>query len=182
MRRPLLLVFILMLTACHHRRTPARALPPAPPPTVTPVVLPDEPVPVAVQPTPVLVPEPAPPAPEPSPLDQADMAFNAGSYVDAARIYETVLHGTKPVENKDALLFHLALSYALPQNPNADWNKIAGLLKQVVDQYPHSIYKPEANLILNLLTDSQKRDQRIKQLTNDLDKLKQIDADRRKRP
>jgi len=49
--------------------------------------------------------------------------------------------------------------------------------------------KLQANLILSLraeidqvAADSKQRDLRIKQLTTELDRLKKIDADRRKRP
>ncbi len=182
MKRALLITFILVLTGCHQRRTPARALPPAPLPTVTPAIL-TEPVRPPLEPQPLPVPDiPAPPAPEPNATDLADAAFSAGNYSEAARIYESILHRDKAGEQRDGILFRFALSLAVPQNANTDWNRISAILKQLVDQYPRSPLKPSATVILNLLADSQRRDQRIKQLTNELDKLKQIDADKRKRP
>jgi len=63
------------------------------------------------------------------------------------------------------------------------------LLKQLVDEYPSGVLKPPAALILSLhsevdqlAAESKTRDQRIRQLSSELDKMKQIDAQRRTRP
>ena len=61
--------------------------------------------------------------------------------------------------------------------------------QQLIEEFPNSSLKPQANLILSLhsevdqvTADNKLRDQRIKQLTTELDRLKKIDADRRRRP
>ena len=73
--------------------------------------------------------------------------------------------------------------------PGSDWPRAIATLKQLVEEYPDSVFKSQANLILSLraeldqvAADSKQRDLRIRQLTTELDRLKKIDADRRKRP
>jgi len=180
------LVLALILAGC-HRRTPIAALPPAvsppvsaPSPEIAPPdsdrvpALPLTPVPPS---TPAPRPVPAPPAP--SPLERADDAFSAGNYAEAAREYDNYLQHQTSGPRRDEALFRLALALALPPNTNPDWNRITLLLKQLIDQYPQSGLKPAATVILSLATDSQRR---IRQLSTELEKLKQIDAERRKRP
>lgn len=131
---------------------------------------------------------PPPPAPAVSALDQADRAFTSGSYDEAARAYENYLRLTPSGAQRDQALFHLGLTHAL-RPVSADWQHAAAAFKQLIDEYPNSPFKPPANLILSLhseldqvAADSKQRDQRIKQLTTELDRLKKIDADRRRRP
>jgi TolA-binding protein len=172
-----LIVFLVaVLSAACHRRVPVTALPPPP-----------APAPVADR-----VPAPAAalaPVTNASPLDQANRAFVSGSYDEAARGYENYLRSTPSGGQRDEALFHLALIYALRPAPSTDWQRAAMMFKQLVDEYPNSPLKSPANLILSLRTeldqvsaDAKLRDQRIKQLTTELDRLKKIDADRRKRP
>jgi len=177
---------ILMAFGC-HRKKPTTALPPPPRPPVAsaPVTIPpDNPRPL---PAPSLPPTPAPaPAtvspPVVNPLEQADNAFNAGSYVEAARGYEAYLQRYLNGDRRDQALFRLALTMVVSTNPVPDWTKMTALLKQLVDQYPQSPLKGAAMAILSLATDTQKRELRIKQLNTELERLKQIDADRKKRP
>ena len=152
----------LVATGCHKRPTVV-ALPPAPPPA------------------------PAAPAAPVSPLYQADRAFAAGNYDEAGRGYEGYLRASPAGEQRDQALFHLGLTYVLRPAPS-DWQRAATVFKQLIDEYPNSPLKPQANLILSLhsevdqaTADNKLRDQRIKQLTTELDRLKKIDADRRRR-
>jgi hypothetical protein len=157
-------LLLVCLTAC-AKRSPSVALPPAPPPPVT-------------RPAPVF------------PLEQADAAFNSGNYEEAARGYESFLRApSSDASNgpRDQALFRLGLTFVM--RPVPDWQRAASLFKQVADDYPNSPLKPAASLILSLRSevdkvaaDAQQRDQRIRQLTSELDRLKKIDADRRKRP
>jgi Tetratricopeptide repeat len=168
-----LLLSALLAAAGCHKRTTVVASPPPPPP------------PAAPAPTPA----PPPPAVTVSPLDQADRAFASGNYDEAARGYENYLRATTSGGVRDDALFHLALTYALRPAPGTDWPRAIATLKQLVEEYPDSAFKSQANLILSLraeldqvAADSKQRDLRIKQLTTELDRLKKIDADRRKRP
>lgn len=153
---------VLCLTAC-AKRSRTVALPP-PPPAV------------------------AVPAPVASALEQADSAFGDGRYEEAARGYEKHLIEPSSGE-RDHALFRLGLALVLRTSPAPDWPRATNLLKQLVDEHSGSPLKPAAILILSLraeldkvAADSQQRDQRIRQLTSELDRLKKIDADRRKRP
>jgi TolA-binding protein len=168
-----LLLSALLAAAGCHKRSPVVASPPPPPPP----------------PAPAPAPAPPPPAVTVSPLDQADRAFASGNYDEAARGYENYLRATTSGGQRDDALFHLALTYALRPAPGTDWPRAIATLKQFVDEYPDSAFKSQANLILSLraeldqvAADSRQRDLRIKQLTTELDRLKKIDGDRRKRP
>jgi hypothetical protein len=131
---------------------------------------------------------PAPPLPQPNapatpvlnPLGDAEQAFIAGNYAEAARSYDKYLQVQSAGERRPEALFREAVSLALL--PNADWNRINGLLKDVVDHYHDSPFWAPSSLIYTLSADARTRDQKLKQLTTELDKLKQIDAERRKRP
>jgi Tetratricopeptide repeat len=174
-----LLLSTLLAAAGCHKRTTVVASPPSPPPTP----------PAAPAPAPAPPPAPPPPAVVVSPLEQADRAFASGNYDEAARGYENYLQATTSGGQRDDALYHLALTYALRPAPGTDWPRAIATLKQLVEEYPDSALKLQANLILSLraeidqvAADSKQRDLRIKQLTTELDRLKKIDADRRKRP
>ncbi len=163
-----LTLFIILIAAGCNKRVPVAAAPPPP---------------VAVS-----APSSAAAAARtPAPLDEADRAFTAGNYDEAARGYDSYLHQTFSGGLRDQALFRMALAYAL--RPAPDWPRASLLLKQLMDEFPNSSFKPAANLIMSLHSEmdqlvagSQQRDQRIRQLTTELDRLKKIDADRRKRP
>jgi tetratricopeptide (TPR) repeat protein len=132
-----------------------------------------------------------PPAPAPSPatiaFDEAQRAFDAGNYDEACRAFENYLRLNPAGSQRDQALFRLGLAYAL--RTTADWQRASGAFRQIVEGFPASPFKAPANLILTLHSEldqlnasAQQRDQRIKQLTTELDRLKRIDADRRKRP
>jgi hypothetical protein len=166
------------VAGCHKapKHTPVVAVPPAPLPAPTSAPAPSPP------------PPPAPPPPPVSPLEAPDRAFAAGNYDEAARGYENYLRGTSG-GLRDQALFHLALTYALRPAPATDWPHAMATLKQLLEEYPDSTFRAQANLILGLradldqaASDVRQREQRLKQLTTELDRLKRIDADRRKRP
>jgi tetratricopeptide (TPR) repeat protein len=150
---------VLGLSAC-HKRVPVTALPPTPAPA---------------------------PNPAAGALDEADRAFTAGQYEEAGRAYENYLRLAPVSPQRDQALFRMGLAYAL--RATADWQRASSAFRQIVEGFPNSPLKPPASLILSLHTDleqlasnTQQRDLRIKQLTTELDRLKKIDADRRKRP
>src|SRR5215471_17954104 len=83
------LIVLLLITGCHHKRTPLTALPEpmtAPPPVAPPPATVSE-----LPPAPPLPQPNAPATPVLSPLGDADDAFTAGNYSEAARRYEKYL-------------------------------------------------------------------------------------------
>ena len=135
----------------------------------------------------IALPPVTPPNPATLALGEADHAFSAGSYDEAARAYESYLKLDPAGTRRDEALFRLGLAYSL--RPAMDWQRASTAFRQIVEVFPNSPFKPPASLILSLHSEldqvnanAQQRDQRIRQLTTELDRLKKIDADRRKRP
>ena len=156
--RIIVFAFLAILVASCNKHVPVTALPPV-----------AQPNPAAVE------------------LDDADRAFNAGSYDEAARGYESYLKSGTARTRRDEALFRMGLAYAL--RPAADWQRASSAFKQIVEVFPNSPFKPPASLMLSLHSEldqvtanAQQREQRIRQLTTELDRLKRIDADRRKHP
>jgi hypothetical protein len=182
----------LMATVGCHKRSASGS--PPPPPSTIPTVTSPPPI-IASAPTPALVPDraerippPGPGLPPPPSLDPANRAFVDHKYDEAAREYEAYLKASPPGPHGDEALFRLALIFVLRPG-TADWSHATALLKRLGDDYPNSPLKGPAELILSLRTEAEKakdiagqRDQKIKQLTTELERLKTIDADRGKRP
>jgi len=171
----------LLLAAC-HKHVPVAVVLPAPPPAPPP--------PNVRTPPPVVTPLPLP-VPKPPlvpPLQDANRAFIAGNYDEAAHLYEEYLHENPTGDVRDQALFNWAMSLALRVPAATDWTKVTGVLKELVDGYPKSPLKPPAEMILSqhseieqLSGDSKQKDQKIKQLNNALEQYKKADAGR-KRP
>ena len=132
---------------------------------------------------------PASPPPAVIALEEADRAFTASDYDDASRAYENYLRLAPAGNQRDQVLFRLGLAYALRKSPGPDWERARTILRQLVSDYPISPFKPPAELILALHTevgqvnaDAKVREDRIRQLSTELDRLKRIDAERGKRP
>ncbi len=178
--KPLLLAVLLacsLLASACQKRTRASA-----PPTRQPA----RPKPAAPTPERAPIPSSLPvPPPAPSLLEIADRYFEFSDYANAAQAYERYLHdGSGPEQDK--ALYRLALSHAVPQSPVRDLPKAWGLLQQLVSRFPQSPYKPQAEFLLGLQgeidrlhSDISKRDDRIKELSQELEKLKAIDMQRR---
>jgi hypothetical protein len=157
-----------------------------PPPVVQPVIVRVD-APVAVySPIPASLPAVvSPPLPGVLEREQADRAFTVGSYDEAIQGYEKFLMVSPAEDGQGEVLFRLALSYALRSNRDSDWQRARTNLKQLIDEYPNSSLKPPASVILALRSQADElsgnikaREQAIKQLSTELDRLKQIDADR----
>jgi TolA-binding protein len=130
---------------------------------------------------------PLPPSPPPAvrALEQADTSFVAGNYREAAQAYENYLQLSPAGDKRDEALFRLGLMYALPEGPSQDWRRASAFLRRVVDEFPRSPLRAPASLILSLQTevtglaaDSQRREQRIRQLSSEIETLKKIDTGR----
>ncbi len=135
----------------------------------------------------VSFPPPALPPASIAALEQADRDFSAGNYLEAAHEYDNYLRLAPSGGQRDQALFRLGLTYALRATPGPDWLHATAALRQLVQEYPNSPLKPPANLILSLhseldqiATNTKQRDERIRQLTTELDRLKKIDSDRKR--
>lgn len=130
--------------------------------------------------------------PAPSYLEIGDQYFESADYAKAAQAYEVYREKHPDDPHQDVALFRLALSYALPEGPHRDLSRAMKLLSIFVQQFPQSNLRPQAELLLGfqkdidrLHTDISKRDERIRNLSLELEQLKKIDIERRpagKRP
>jgi tetratricopeptide (TPR) repeat protein len=192
MRRIFLLalsLMVLVLWGCHKKSSV-----PVPLPAPVATAPPEESAPPAVSPPVITPPQPVPLEPAPLPksiakvsnLDLGEKHFRAGNYLQAARAYEAYLKSNPKSNNRDLALFHLGLSRALSSGPSQDLRQAEVALKRLVAEFPKSQYKSQAEFILGLQAqieklnmDVQERDERIKRISEELQKLKEIDMQRR---
>jgi hypothetical protein len=150
------------------------------PQAITPTVIPPvKPEPVEPSPAPIAV-------AAPSSLDMGSTSFRAGDYIKAARSFEDYLKTDSKSENRDIALFYLGLSRALSNNANRNMRRAEDALKRLIVEFPTSQYKGPAEFILglqaqieNLQSDLKEKELKIKQLSEELQKLKEIDMQRR---
>lgn len=176
------LCVILVVTGCRKRPEAVAS----PPQVMAPIIVRvDAPVPVHLPiPTslPVYV---SPPFPEAVVHEQADRAFTAGSCDEAIQAYENLLLISPSGDRTDEALFHLGLCFMLRNKGESDSHRATTVLKQLVNDYPGSPLKPPAVVILTLRSQAndltgeiKARGQAMRQLSFELESLKQIDADR----
>ncbi len=187
----MLLVF-LMSWGCRKKApvvvplpAPTETNPPSTPPTTPPEIQPAPhklpPEPISPQPTPLPI-----VVPDPSGLDLGEMNFQLGDYAKAAQFFEDYLKANPNLRDRDKALFHMGLSYALSGNSSKNRLQAEAALKRLITEFPNSQYKSQAEFILMLQaqiealkSDVKKREMRIKQLSEELQKLKEIDMQRR---
>ena len=167
------------------RRCPAAedsAQPPADsaPPAITPDEVPAPSVPEPVEP--VIAPKVAA---VPNSLDLGEAGFRARDYVKAARYFEDYLRTHPKSANRDGVLFRLGLSLAMDSSAK-NMRRAEEVLKRLVTEFPGSPYKGPAEFILGLQSqveslkeDIKEKEARIKLLSEELQKLKEIDLQRR---
>ena len=166
-------LMVLMSGGCHKR---SRAPVPPPPPSTTPAPIPSS------APSPL----PAPVAPAAG-LEAAETNFEKGNYAQAARGFEAYLSTYPKSKNRDRALFHLGMARALGGDSARDLRQAEAAFKRLAAEFPKSPYKNQAEFILGLQAqinrlkaDAKEREERIKRLTEELQKLKEIDM--RQRP
>ncbi|MBN1569996.1 MAG: hypothetical protein JXA73_19280 [Acidobacteria bacterium] len=184
-----LLLMLLVAPGC-SRKASAPVTPPiqsaAKPPSdsapqaVTPSVIPP-PKPVHMESVPV---SKAPVAP--NNLDLGIKSFRAGEFEEAAQYFEDYVGTGANMENRDLALFHLFLARTLMGNSGKNLRKAGDALKRLVNEFPKSQYRNSAELIAglqaqieNMKSDVKEKETRIKQLNDELQKLKEIDLQRR---
>ncbi len=129
-----------------------------------------------------------PSTPDPPPPNYFEMAeeyFETGDYASAVDAYNAYLRDTPSASNHDKALFRLAMSHALPGSPVLDLPQAMELFGRLAGEFPQSPFTPQAEFLLRLQaevdqlrSDLTTRDERIRALTQELERLKQIDMRR----
>jgi len=145
---------------------------------------------------PAKVEPPAKPEPSPAPIsfEPCEASFVARKYTDATKCFDDYLKKNPKSSKRDFVLFRLGVSYALIANsPGGNMLKAEDLmrkseyfLKLLVQDFPASPYRGPADLILSLQSqvkslkaDLAEKETKLKQLGDELQKLKEIDLQRR---
>lgn len=181
----------LWMGACH--KAPVRNVtptPPAPPPVP---VSPPPPVPVPSTwpelPLPLSVLS-APPEPLlPRNYREGETSFQAGKYAEAIRSYEKYLQDDPVTQYRDVAMFKLGIAQTLActsaECRARSLQKSQEQFKRLVTLFPRSPYSTEARFILSLQndlekmrTDAKTQEEKVKKLTDELDRLKKIDLER----
>jgi tetratricopeptide (TPR) repeat protein len=180
---------LLMAWGCRKKS----GVPTPAPPQIT-AAAPANPAPAAVTPSESPLPETAllEPAPlpktvaAPSSLDLGEMDFQKGNYRQAARSLEAFLSANPNSKDRDQALFHLGLSRTLANDSSRDLRQAEAAFRRLIAEFPDSPYRNQVELILGLQaqierlkSDVRERDERIKRLGEELQKLKEIDMQRR---
>ncbi|MCL2877309.1 MAG: hypothetical protein FWF13_00850 [Acidobacteria bacterium] len=116
---------------------------------------------------------------------EAERNFAAGNYRQAAQDFEKFLYIFPKAPERDRALFYLGFSLAL-SGDDRDLFQTEAVLRRLIAEFPKSSYRRQAEWILDLKTrierlqsEVNERDQRIRQLSDELRKLKSIDLERR---
>ncbi|HET9129688.1 MAG TPA: outer membrane protein assembly factor BamD [Terriglobia bacterium] len=134
-----------------------------------------------------LLPAPAPVLPPT--LAEAEAAFTRGDFQRAASAYESYLQSKPQASGMDGILFRFGVSQSL-SNASPRETASTETFKQLIKDYSGSPYAASAKRILDYRetlartqqSDSKAKDDKIRQLTDELDKLKKIDSERRRTP
>jgi TolA-binding protein len=118
--------------------------------------------------------------------DLAEMNFESGKFSEAAHSIEEYLKDNPKPQNLDRALFQLGMSRLLSGDLNREMRRAEPAFKRLIAEFPNSPYKRQAEFILGLQaqieklkTDVQEREERLKRLSEELQKLKEIDMQRR---
>lgn len=180
-------VLLLIASWGCHKKAPAPV--PVPPPVSAP-----KNAPPAITPRVPAAPSAEPLAAEPPPriitapnfFDMAELNFREGKYKQAAQSFEAFLSSTPKSADRDRALFHLGMARALAKDSSRDLRQAEAAFRRLIAEFPQSPYRDPAELILGfqdqiekLRADVRERDERIKRLSDELQKLKEIDMQRR---
>jgi tetratricopeptide (TPR) repeat protein len=114
-------------------------------------------------------------------LNIAEKYFTKGEYEKASAAYLKYLEISPNPPEKDRALFHLAICYAFPDSPVHDLAKAEELLNGLVSD-PDTAHGSDAELLLRLgaqiralRTANSRQTREIEQLSDELERLKEID-------
>ncbi len=175
-------ICLLLLAGACHRKATVR---PTPPPPVANTRIDRNPLPSLPAPRPA-----TPPAPIPTPVplnlfQKGEQYFEKGEYDQATLAFEQYLKDPDP-RNQPTALFHMGMARILSADSAKNMRQAEGDLKSLIAQFPDSPYRAQAEFILSqqsqidrLRNDVKERDEKIRELTDELQKLKEIDMQRR---
>lgn len=182
------LALLLSIGGCRKRAAapippttgPSSAKSETAPPAVTPAVI--RPVrPVPLEPSPL-----SKTITGPNTLAMGEMLFKLGSYAKAVHSFEAFLNDNPKSEERDVALFHLGLSRALLGDTMKEWRQAETAFRMLLSESPKSPYRRQAEYIIGLQGQIDKlrselkdRDERVKKLSEELQRLKEIDLQRR---
>ena len=181
------LALLVLSWGCLFRKSSSVTVPSPPPPTP-----PAEAAPAAVTPRIGLPPAPLESAPIAktitlplSNLELGEMYFQVGNYPQAAKALDASVRDPK-AKDRDRALFLLGFSRALAGDNSRDLRHAEAHWKRLISEFPNSIYKGPAEFLLGLQaqieklrSDAKERDEKIKNLSEELQVLKDIDLQRR---
>jgi TolA-binding protein len=186
------LATLFLASGACHKKSPA-ALPtvaqikPMPSPAIVPLAVtpltsaPPMTVPLNPAPLPKIV---APPMP--NHLNLGENSFQTGKYRQAIQSFESYLSTNPKSGKRDEALFYMGLSRLLAGNSPRDMRLAEVAFKRLIAEFPGNPYTNQAEYILGLRgqierlrTDIKERNDKIKQLSDELQKLKEIDMQRR---
>jgi hypothetical protein len=179
---------VLSLSSACRPRVAVPAASPAPPSIKQKAISPPQAITPAIPaPTAAVKPIVSPiVAAAPNSFDLGEASFRAKNYAMAARSLEDYLKKNPASSSRDMVLFRLGLSLELADNSDANARRAEETLKRLVVEFPESPYSGPAKVILglqsrvgDLKTDLREKDAKIKQLSEELQKLKEIDMQRR---
>jgi TolA-binding protein len=184
-------ILLLLVWGCQKR-----IIVPAPPPTKGSAV-PSASVPQAITPDvaslPKELPEESVSLPEidtvPEELQEGEKYFRAGNYKKASLAFEKFLAKYTKSKYREQALFYMGMSRATATDSSRDPLQAEAALRRLIVEFPQSQYRKQAEYMLSLQTqieklraDVKERDEKIKLLNEELQKLKAIDMQRRPRP
>jgi TolA-binding protein len=182
-------MLLLSLAGC-HRKAPVPAAPtPAAAPAAAPVVpqAPEAIIPEPPEPAPEETPAPEPgEAAEPTLLEVGTAQFQAGDYALASQSLEAFLLEHPKSPDREHALYLLGLSRAVAQDSGRDLVQAEAALRRLIAEFPQSAYRRQAEYVLRLharierlTAEAGEREERIRRLEEELERLKAIDLGRK---
>jgi len=180
----------LLVEGC--RKNPARPnIVPPPAAAPAPTVVPPVPVPETWIELP-LPPSRAPAPPEPGlpgSFSDGEANFSSGRYAEAIRNYERYLRADPITQYRETAMFRLGISMLLACNSDECRPRSLAtsreVLRRLLSLYPATPYSAEVRVVLGMEAflertnaEVRNRDDKIKKLTDELERLKKIDLER----
>lgn len=178
-------MLLLSLPGC-HKRAPQPAPAPAAPATAT-AAAPEAIIPDVPDPSPEETPAPEPGEPsEPTLLEVGTAQFQAGDYALASQSFEAFLLEHPKSPDREYALYFLGLSRAVAQDSGRDLLQAEAAFRRLIAEFPQGVYRRPAEYVLRLraridrlTAEAGEREERIRRLEEELERLKAIDLGRK---